>query len=117
MKRKINSDFATSERVAGLICKCQSSPKGKTQRALPRGIGDDVGVCGGRGPWYLHPAHQLHQGASKLISENAKPLHQEKDAKARHRDTTGPADDFDYLGRIKKTCGDITMLWKEVDEG
>ena len=29
-----------------------------------------VGWCVWEGPWYLHP---VHQGASKLISENAKP--------------------------------------------
>ena len=63
-----------------------------------------VGWCVWEGPWYLHP---VHQGASKLISENAKPgVHQEKDARLSSRHSSkgckASADDFNYLDRIKQ---------------
>ena len=71
-------------------------------------VGEDLGIC----TQCINCTREHQSLLAKMQSRCIR-----KRMQARHRDTTGPADDFDYLGRIKNTCGDITMLWKEVDEG
>ena len=65
-------------------------------------VGEDLGIC----TQCINCTREHQSLLAKMQSRCIR-----KRMQARHRDTTGPADDFDYLGRIKKKLAETSQCF------